>query len=143
MDATEAPNPEAPKTPLARLRGYFDKHRFRLLRYGVALFVLYAVVDLVSSNAQDAELVFPLRPMLEGVRERPDRVSVSVTAEDGALLTHTELRLPADLENLHFTASVPPGEYNAIVEMPGALAHEGHFAVPSEGVVRVNLSPRP
>lgn len=130
------------RTPTARLRAYFDRNRFRLLRYGVALFVLYAVVDLVSSNAQEAALVFPLAPMLQGVRQRPERVVVSVLAEDGALLTHTELGLPVDLENLHFTASVPPGEYRAIVEMPGALAHEGHFTVPTEGELRVNLSPR-
>jgi hypothetical protein len=134
---------EAPKTLLARLRSYFDKHRFRLLRYGVALFVLYAVVDLVSSNAQDAELVFALGPIVEGVSPRPARVTVSVLADDGALMTHTELPLPPDLENLHFTASVPPGEYSAIVEMPGVLAHEGHFAVPTEAALRVNLSPRP
>ena len=134
---------EAPQTSLARLRAYLHKNRFRLLRYGVGLFVLYAVVDLVSSNAQDTELVLPLAPMLHAVNPRPERVTVSVLAEDGALMTHTELPLPPDLENLHFTASVPPGEYSAIVEMPGALAHEAHFAVPTEGALRVNLAARP
>lgn len=134
---------EAPQSLGLRLRSYLDKHRFRLLRYGVALFVLYAVVDLVSSNAQDAELVFALAPILESARTRPDHVSVSVLAEDGALLTHTELPLPPELENLHFTASVPPGEYSAIVEMSGTLAHEGHFTVPTEGALRVSLRPRP
>ena len=137
-DPTEAPQPA-----LTRLRAYLVKNRLRLLRYGVGLFVLYAVVDLVSSNAQDTELVLPLAPMLESAATRPAQITVSVLAEDGALMTHTELRLPPDLENLHFTASVPPGEYSAIVEMRGVLAHEGHFTVPTEGALRVNLAARP
>ena len=134
---------EVPPSTLTRVRNYLHKNRLRLLRYGVGLFVLYAVVDLVSSDVQDAELVFPLAPMLDAAGSRPAHVTVSVLAEDGALMTHTELRLPPDLENLHFTASVPPGEYSAIIEMRGVLAHEGHFTVPTEGALRVNLAVRP
>jgi len=130
-------------TALTRFRAYLQKNRLRLLRYGVGLFVLYAVVDLVSSNFQDTELVFALAPILEDAYPRPERVTVSVLAEDGALMTHTELHLPPDLENLRFTANVPPGEYRAIIEMRGVLAHEGHFTVPTEGALRVNLAERP
>ncbi len=137
-DTTRAPEPA-----LTRLRAYLKKNRLRLLRYSIGLFVLYAVVDLVSSNFQDTELVFPLAPMLANAATRPSQVSVSVLDEDGALMSHTELRLPPDLENLHFTASVPPGEYSAIIEMRGVLAHEGHFTVPTEGALRVNLAARP
>lgn len=145
---TTWPVSEEPRESLwSRGLAYAKSHRSRLARFAVAIALVYAVTDLLSSAPQDATLSLPLdapRREARAAGEPGDEVAITVflRGSDEAL-THTRRRVEADDREISHAVHLSPGPYTVSLEMAGATPREGHFEIPAEGVVRVRWRATP
>jgi hypothetical protein len=125
---------------------YATKNKSRLARFAVLIVLIYAVTDLLGSAPQDATLSLPLDELRGESRAvaPTDEVEITILEHDGTEpLTHTRAHVDDELRDLRHAVHLAPGHYDVHVEMRGASPRVGHFEIPADGVVRVQLSPAP